>query len=107
MLRAKPVLVRFSKPQSYGSGQGGGNKLSHLTDDRGGALSLVVAGSNVQYAELIAMTLERAVVMGALAWLSECLAALMRYDKKAPNYIGLPQLACARLWNCRQYQPRI
>ena len=40
----------------------------------------------------------RWVVERTLAWLSKCRAILVRYDKKAANYIGLIQLACALLW---------
>lgn len=40
----------------------------------------------------------RWVVERTLAWLSKCRALLVRYDKKAANYLGLLQLACALLW---------
>jgi putative transposase len=40
----------------------------------------------------------RWVVERTLAWLSKCRAILIRYDKKADNYLGLLQLACALLW---------
>ena len=30
-----------------------------------------------------------------LGWLSKCRAILVRYDKKASNFLGLLQLACA------------
>lgn len=40
----------------------------------------------------------RWVVERTLAWLSKCRAILIRYDKKARNYLGLLQLACALLW---------
>ena len=40
----------------------------------------------------------RWVVEPSLAWLSKCHAILVRYDKKASNYIGLIQLACALFW---------
>lgn len=40
----------------------------------------------------------RWVVERTLAWLSKCRAILIRYDKKARNYLGLIQLACALLW---------
>ncbi len=33
-----------------------------------------------------------------LAWLSKCRAILVRWDKKAANYLGLLKLACALLW---------
>ena len=33
-----------------------------------------------------------------LAWLSKCRAILVRWDKRAVNYLGLIQLACALLW---------
>lgn len=40
----------------------------------------------------------RWVVERTLAWLQKCRAILIRYDKKAENYRGLIQLACALLW---------
>ena len=46
----------------------------------------------------------RWVVERTLAWLSKCRAILVRYDKKASNYIGLIQLAGALLWYRRQWQ---
>jgi putative transposase len=44
------------------------------------------------------------VVERTLAWLSKCRALLVRYDKKAGNFLGLIQLACALLWyrRCRR-----
>lgn len=46
----------------------------------------------------------RWVVERTLAWLSKCRAILVRYDKKASNYLGLLQLACALLWFRRQWR---
>jgi putative transposase len=40
----------------------------------------------------------RWVVERTLAWLSKCRAVLIRWDKKACNYLGLLKLACALLW---------
>jgi putative transposase len=40
----------------------------------------------------------RWVVERTLAWLNKCRAILVRWDKKACNYLGLRQLACALLW---------
>ena len=40
----------------------------------------------------------RWVVERTLAWLSKCRGLLVRYDKKALNFLGLLQLACALLW---------
>lgn len=40
----------------------------------------------------------RWVVERTIAWLQKCRALLIRYDKKAENYVGLIQLACALLW---------
>lgn len=40
----------------------------------------------------------RWVVERTIAWLQRCRAILIRYDKKAENYEGLIQLACALLW---------
>ena len=37
-----------------------------------------------------------------LAWLSKCRAILIRWDKKAANYLGLLKLACALLWYRRR-----
>ena len=45
----------------------------------------------------------RWVVERTLAWLSKCRGILVRYDKKASNYLGLLQLACALLWYRRQW----
>ena len=49
----------------------------------------------------------RWVVERTLAWLSKCRAILVRYDKKASNYIGLIQLACALIWYRRQRQLKL
>ena len=40
----------------------------------------------------------RWVVERTLGWLSKCRAILVRYDKKACNYLGFIKLACALLW---------
>jgi putative transposase len=40
----------------------------------------------------------RWVVERTLAWLSKCRGLLVRYEKKAVNFLGLLQLACALLW---------
>lgn len=40
----------------------------------------------------------RWVVERTLAWLSKCRGLLVRYEKKAENYLGLLQWACALLW---------
>lgn len=40
----------------------------------------------------------RWVVERTIGWLNKCRAILVRYDKKAENYLGLTQLACALLW---------
>ncbi len=39
-----------------------------------------------------------------LAWLSKCRAILIRWDKKAANYLGLLKLACALLWFRRYHR---
>ncbi|CAA9443823.1 MAG: hypothetical protein AVDCRST_MAG78-2684 [uncultured Rubrobacteraceae bacterium] len=46
----------------------------------------------------------RWVVERTLAWLSKCRAILVRWDKKACNYLGLFKLACALLWFRRYYR---
>jgi len=46
----------------------------------------------------------RWVVERTLAWLQKCRAILIRYDKKADNYRGLIQLACALLWYRRLHR---
>ena len=46
----------------------------------------------------------RWVVERTLAWLSKCRAVLVRYDKKAANYLGVLHLACALLWFRRQWR---
>lgn len=44
----------------------------------------------------------RWVVERTLGWLSRFRAILVRYEKKASNYLGLLQLACILLWFRRQ-----
>jgi putative transposase len=44
----------------------------------------------------------RWVVERTLAWLSKCRGLLVRYEKKAVNFLGLLQLACALIWIRRQ-----
>jgi len=46
----------------------------------------------------------RWVVERTLAWLSKCRAILVRYDKKAENFLGLIQLACALFWYRRLHR---
>lgn len=46
----------------------------------------------------------RWVVERTLGWLSKCRAILVRWDKKARNYLGLVQLACALLWYRRRHR---
>lgn len=46
----------------------------------------------------------RWVVERTIAWLNKCRAILIRWDKKAENYLGIIQLACALLWYRRQYR---
>jgi putative transposase len=46
----------------------------------------------------------RWVVERTLAWLSKCRAILIRWDKKARNYLGLLKLACALLWFRRYHE---
>lgn len=40
----------------------------------------------------------RWVVERTFAWLSKCRGILIRYEKKAENYLGFLQLACGLLW---------
>ena len=40
----------------------------------------------------------RWVVERTLGWLSKCRAILVRYDKKAQNYLALLKLACSLIW---------
>ena len=46
----------------------------------------------------------RWVVERTFAWLSKCRAILVRYEKKAVNYLGLLQLACVLLWFRRYHR---
>ena len=39
-----------------------------------------------------------------LEWLSNCRAILVRYDKRAYNYVGMIQLACGPPWYRRQHR---
>jgi putative transposase len=43
----------------------------------------------------------RWVVERTLAWLSKCRGLLVRYEKKAENYLALLMLACGLLWGRR------
>ena len=49
----------------------------------------------------------RWVVERTLAWLSKCRAILVRYDKKARNYLAILQLACALIWYRRWWQLKV
>lgn len=49
----------------------------------------------------------RWVVERTLAWLSKCRGILVRYAKKACNYLGLIQLACGLLWYRRWHRLRL
>lgn len=46
----------------------------------------------------------RWVVERTFAWLNHCRAILVRYNKKASNYLGLIQLACILLWYRRAWR---
>jgi putative transposase len=46
----------------------------------------------------------RWVVERTLGWLSKCRAILVRYEKKAVNYLGLLKIACILLWYRRQHR---
>ena len=46
----------------------------------------------------------RGVVERTLGWMSKCRAILVRYAKKACNYLGLIQLCCGLLWFRRQHR---
>jgi putative transposase len=46
----------------------------------------------------------RWVVERTLGWLSKCRALLVRYEKKASNYLGLIEVACILLWYRRQHR---
>ena len=43
----------------------------------------------------------RWVVERTLAWISKCRGLLVRYEKKAENYLGLLKLACGLIWSRR------
>lgn len=40
----------------------------------------------------------RWIVERTLAWLSKCRGILIRYEKKAENYLAMLQLACGLIW---------
>jgi len=40
----------------------------------------------------------RYVVERTIGWLNRCRGILIRYEKKAENFLGVVQLACALLW---------
>ena len=47
---------------------------------------------------------KRWVVERTLGWLSKCRAILVRYEKKAQNYLALVKVACILLWYRRQHR---
>ncbi len=51
-----------------------------------------------------ALPARRWVVERTFAWFSKCRALLVRYEKKARNYLGLIQLACMLLWFRRYHR---
>src|SRR5215207_1212171 len=109
-----------------------GVKRSLLVEADGGPLSVVVAGANMRddnrssrelagernYVPHIRRIGEeklddtgqkryparRWVVERTLGWLSKCRAILVRYEKKAVNYLGLIKVACILLWYRRQHR---
>jgi putative transposase len=46
----------------------------------------------------------RWVVERTIAWLSKCRGILIRWEKKAENYLGLLKLACVLLWLRRYHR---
>jgi putative transposase len=46
----------------------------------------------------------RWVVERTLAWLSKCRGILIRWEKKAENYLGMLKLPCALLWFRRYHR---
>lgn len=46
----------------------------------------------------------RWVVERTLAWLSKCRGLLVRYEKRAGNYLALLKFACALLWYRRLWR---
>ena len=48
----------------------------------------------------------RWVVERTIAWLNRCRGILVRYERKASNYLGAIQLACALLWYRRLHRLR-
>lgn len=46
----------------------------------------------------------RWVVERTIGWLNRCRGILVRYEKKAENYLALVQLACALLWYRRLHR---
>ena len=46
----------------------------------------------------------RWVVERTIGWLNRCRGVLVRYEKKAENYLGVVQLACALLWYRRLHR---
>lgn len=49
----------------------------------------------------------RWVVERTLAWFSKCRSLLVRYEKKACNYLGLIKIACALLWYRRYWRATV
>ena len=40
----------------------------------------------------------RWVVERTIGWLNKCRGLLVRYEKKAENYLGMTELACCLIW---------
>ena len=49
----------------------------------------------------------RWVVERTLGWLSKCRGILVRYEKKARNYLALVQLACSLIWYRRWWRLKV
>ena len=47
---------------------------------------------------------QRWVVERTISWLARCRGILIRWEKKAANYLGLLKLACALLWFRRYHR---
>jgi transposase len=62
-------------------------------------LSRKVHGTGTSPAASCNQTIER-----TLAWISKCRALLVRYEKKAANYLGLITVAAILLWYRRWWR---
>ena len=84
----------YDNPTGRGAAATGGHTphIRPIGEDRAAAAAKREAGRRKGHKP------RRWVVERTIAWLNRCRGILVRYEKKACNYLGAIQLACALLW---------